>query len=157
MIETHWAPSPNHSARNGAWVRYIILHADGSPRESATTSWVIRPEAQVSYHLLVHRDGTSTRYVRDDRNAWHAGRSEWRGLVGLNRWSLGLAFANRNDGREPLTDAQLTTAYQWCEYWATHYPTLDGILTHSMVSPGRKVDPEAAPNFDISPFAALIR
>jgi N-acetylmuramoyl-L-alanine amidase len=156
MIEDRWTPSPNHSSRNGAWVRYVILHADASPREAATVSWIARPESQVSYHVLVHRDGTSTRFVRDDRNAWHAGRSAWEGLTGLNRWSLGLAFANRNDGREALTPEQIAAGLAWCRYWALHYPTLEGILTHAMVSPGRKSDPETAPNFDLSTFQAVL-
>jgi N-acetylmuramoyl-L-alanine amidase len=151
MIETRRVLTPNKSSRAGRPIRLIVLHADGSPREASTIDWIQRPEAQVSYHVLIHRDGTSTRFVDDGANAWHAGRSEWRGVVGVNRISLGLAFANKNDGREALTAAQVVTARQWVAHWMSRYP-IEDVTTHARVSPGRKDDPERCPQFDLSDY-----
>jgi N-acetyl-anhydromuramyl-L-alanine amidase AmpD len=102
----------------------------------------------VSYHVLVHRDGRSTRFVDDTRNAWHAGRSRWRDVDGVNRISLGLAFANRQDGKEALTPEQLEAGRAWVRHWLATYP-IEDVVTHAMVSPGRKSDPERAPNFSL--------
>jgi N-acetyl-anhydromuramyl-L-alanine amidase AmpD len=129
----------------------VVLHADVSPRESATIGWLQAPESKVSYHVLVHRDGSTTRFVPDDRAAWACGKSKWGGLVGLNRHTLSLAFSNRHDGIEPLTPEQITTAALWCDHWRTVWGVHE-VLTHAMISPRRKSDPERIPNFRLEDY-----
>jgi N-acetyl-anhydromuramyl-L-alanine amidase AmpD len=68
-------------------------------------------------------------------------------VVGLNRHTLSLAFSNRHDGVERLTDAQVDAARWLIEDWRARYPTIEGVLTHAMISPGRKKDPNVIPNF----------
>jgi N-acetylmuramoyl-L-alanine amidase len=139
--------SPNHSSRRGATIRWIVLHADASPSERATLDWICSPQSAVSYHLLVHRDGTVTRCVPDDRAAWACGKSAWQGVQGLNRHSLSIAFANKHDGKERLTDAQIDTAMQLVAACKARHPTVEDVLTHAMIAPGRKSDPDNTPNF----------
>jgi N-acetylmuramoyl-L-alanine amidase len=139
--------SPNHSSRRSAKIRWIVLHADASPSERATLDWICSPQSEVSYHLLVHRDGTVTRCVPDDRAAWACGKSEWQGVQGLNRHSLSIAFANRHDGKERLTDAQIDTMMQLVAACRVMHPTVEDVLTHAMIAPGRKSDPDNTPNF----------
>jgi N-acetylmuramoyl-L-alanine amidase len=148
VIATRTAPCPHHRARTQP-VRLIVVHADASPRESSTISWLANPASQVSYHVLIHRDGTTTRFVADDRTAWHAGRSQWQGVSGVNGISLGLAFANRQDGKEAITPAQYSTARAWVSYWRRHHGAV-AVVTHADVSPGRKSDPHRAPNWAIT-------
>ena len=52
--------------------------------------------ARASYHLVVSREGNLIQLVPFDRQAWHAGRSEWpeRGLKGLNAYSIGVGLTN---------------------------------------------------------------
>lgn len=152
MIEDRRVATPHESSRKGATIRWIVLHADASPRESSTINWFQHKDAGASYHILVHRDGTSTRFVSDDRCAWHSGKSHWDGVNGVNRWSLGLSFANRNNGVEKLTVKQKATAKKWVRYWQSVYP-IEAVLTHTMVAPTRKNDPEKAPNFRLEEFA----
>jgi N-acetylmuramoyl-L-alanine amidase len=154
MIWVHTRPSPNHSARRGQEIRWVVLHADVSPKEQATVSWICSERSQVSYHLLVHRDGTSTRFVPDDRAAWACGSSEWQGVKGLNRHTLSLAFANRHDGTEALTPAQKAAARYHIARWRELHPTIEGVLTHRMVSPHRKSDPHQIPDFALEDFTA---
>ncbi len=142
-----WARTTHHSDRRGAAVRWVVLHADASPRESSTVSWILSPASKVSYHALVHRDGKVTRFVVDSRAAWACGSSEYSGVIGLNRHTLSLAFSNRHDGVERLTDAQIDAARWLIEDWRTRHPTIEGVLTHAMISPGRKKDPNLIPNF----------
>lgn len=147
-----WRESPHHSPRGSARIRWVALHADASPAETATTSWVCNPKSEVSYHSLIHRDGSLTRYVRDERAAWACGKSRWQDVEWLNRWTLNLAFSNRHDGKEPLTRAQIDRAQRILDAWRSRYP-VEAVLTHAMIAPGRKSDPDRIPNFRLSDYA----
>jgi N-acetylmuramoyl-L-alanine amidase len=142
-----WARSPNQSARRGEAVRWIVLHADVSPKETATIGWLTNAESRVSYHALVHRDGSITRFVQDQHAAWACGASQWEGVRHLNRCTLSAAFANRHDGVERLMAAQIDAMRWLVQHWRAQHPGIAGILTHAQVSPARKSDPERVPNF----------
>ncbi len=159
MIER---PSPNHNARSHP-IRCIVLHADGSPKESATLDWVSRPESKVAYHVLIARDGTCYRIVPDERRAWGVGYAAWRGVKDVNSVSLSLAFSNRDDGKERLTDAQIAAAKPIIAAWRAKW-AIEEVTTHKIVSrfqdgrelhdgQRRKNDPEMAPNFVLSDYA----
>lgn len=147
-----WRLSPHRSLRGATPIRWIVLHADVAPRESATISWLLNPASRVSYHGLVHRDGSVTRFVPDHEAAWACGESRWAGLHYLNRHSLSLAFSNRHDWKEPITAAQKTTAQRLIAAWRHAHPTIEDVLTHAMIAPGRKTDPDQAPGFLLSDY-----
>ena len=149
--------SPNQGARPlGTIVDTIVLHADASPTADASVSWIVSPKSQVSYHVLVDREGTVYTFVPIQRRAWHAGVSSFQGRPNCNDYSIGLAFANKNDGVEPYTDAQYAVGAALCaSYMRLHRAiTLDRITTHAIVSPGRKTDPKG---FDLDAFRALVQ
>lgn len=141
-------PSPNHNARRFP-IRLIVVHADASPSEGATVSWIQSPKSGVSYHVLIGRDGTMYRFVEDTQRAWHAGQSAWRGVPDVNGVSLGVALANRQDGKEPITPPQLTMLRSYLQEMKLKYPTIEAVTTHKRCARpmGRKHDPEAAPNW----------
>jgi N-acetylmuramoyl-L-alanine amidase len=73
-------------------------------------AWFQNRESRVSAHLVIARDGTPTQLVPFNREAWHAGRSSWGSLSGLNRYSIGIELDNagclvRSGGKwvSPLT------------------------------------------------------
>lgn len=74
--------------------RYLVMHYTASSSTDAAVRWLTDPEASASAHLLVGRDGTVTQLLPFDRVAWHAGRSSWEGLSGLNRHSIGIELDN---------------------------------------------------------------
>ena len=145
-------PSPNHNGRS-APIRCIVLHNDASPKENATLDWCASPESKVSYHVLIGRDGTAYRLVPDERRAWAVGKAAWRGVTDVNSVSLSVAFSNRNNGTEPLTDAQIAGAKAVIAAWKAKWP-IEDVTTHKIVARpvGRKHDPEAAPNFSLAEF-----
>lgn len=151
MAKTDWVLSPNHNDRKSR-IRLIVLHCDASPSEQATLSWLANPASKVSYHALIHRDGWVSRIVPDERRAWHAGKSKWQDITDVNGASLGLAFANKHDGREPLTSAQLDIAQAVVQYWRQRYD-IDAVVGHRDVAPQRKTDPYLAPNFRLEDYA----
>jgi N-acetylmuramoyl-L-alanine amidase len=144
-------PSPNHNDRKGQTVKVIVLHADASPTEKGCLSWLQSSESKVSYHALVGRDGKVYTVVPYDRRAWHAGKAEWNGHKDVNGVSVGLCFSNRNDGKEPLTDAQRKAMQTLIADVRRKYGTLP-VTTHAKVSPGRKTDPEHVPGFVLADY-----
>lgn len=130
------------------------MHADASPNEEATLSWVQSPKSKVSYHVLIARDGTTYRIVPDNRIAWACGVSAWNGVSDVNSVSLNVAFANRQDGREPLTTAQRVAAQAVITEWLHRWPAIEAVTTHAIVArpKGRKHDPETAPNFHLTEY-----
>lgn len=74
--------------------RYLVIHytAGRSARESI--SFLATAKAEASAHIVIGRDGAITQMVPFDRAAWHAGKSKWEGVVGLNGYSLGIELDN---------------------------------------------------------------
>lgn len=100
--------SPNHSSRNGAKPRWIVLH-DTEGSLAATYQWFMKPDS-VSAHVVVDKDGTAYRVVADDRVAWHCG---WSLLPGYNYCD--------GKGAPPTPNANLVTL--GVEIVADAYPT----------------------------------
>lgn len=157
---TEWG-TPNQNERSHP-IRCIVLHSDGSPSERGTLEWIANPKSRVSYHILVLRNGTAVRIVPDERRAWAVGYSAWRGVRDVNGVSLSVAFANRNDGKEFLTPAQIATVKDVIASWRQRWK-IEDVTTHQIVSrfkdgkefhngKRRKHDPELAPNFDLEMF-----
>jgi hypothetical protein len=154
-VKSH--PSPNHGPLLGTGAKRllgVVLHATAGSDKGAV-SWMQNPASQASAQVHIDRDGTTVRLVDDNRRAWHAGRSEWRGESDVNSIALGWEIGNLNDGREPYTDLQYGVLAQM----AAHYvrqglsledfgagPPLKGDYTsHAHVARpvGRKTDPLA--------------
>lgn len=138
--------SPNHNARPAAHrvIRCVLLHATADRgSESGAESWMQSPASQVSAHLHIRRSGAIVRLVPDEYRAWHAGRSEWRGEPDVNDFSLGWELANRNDGREPYTDAQYEAVALAAAHYARQGLPLFCFASHASVARpiGRKNDP----------------
>lgn len=138
--------SPNHDARPapGTVIECVVLHATADRgSELSAESWMCNPAAGVSAHLHFRRNGMIVRLVPDSRRAWHAGSSRWKNLASMNDFSLGWEIANRNDCREPYTDAQ----YQALARAAAHYVRQglprEAFVSHASVARprGRKSDP----------------
>jgi N-acetyl-anhydromuramyl-L-alanine amidase AmpD len=147
--------SPNWRARPADVdaISVLVVHAtaDGGDEEGAET-WMCNPSSKVSAHLHLRRDGTLTRLVVDRRAAYHAGTSDWRlypsGLhvSNLNRISLGIEVANRNDGREPYTAAQYDRLAAVVHHYCRQGLALENVCGHEHIAPNRKHDP--GPAFD---------
>jgi N-acetylmuramoyl-L-alanine amidase len=134
--------SPNRSQRPaGAEVDLIIVHGTAGT-DAGDLSWIANPEAKVSYHWHIARDGSVTLLVPEEMQAWHAGASEWLGWRSLNRNSVGVAFSNLQDGKEFFTAEQYSSGGVILrQVMDRHQIPLELVLPHSLVSPGRRTDP----------------
>ena len=149
-------PSPNYKARPaGTVVDTIVLHASAGKSDTGDVSWIQSPQSGISYHVLVGREGTVYRFVDPKHQAYHAGVSEFQGRKFCNRYSIGVSFANRHDGTEPLTKPQMAAMESVLRELVAAWP-IKHITTHAAVSPTRKTDPLKIPNFLLSDWTGLL-
>lgn len=115
--------------------------------DSATGArdWLCAPEAEVSAHYLVDRDGTVWQLVDEDLRAWHAGAGAWDGQGDVNSRSIGIELVNTGTEpfAEPLMRALEALLPGILARWAI---PPGGVIAHSDMAPGRKIDP--GPRFD---------
>jgi N-acetyl-anhydromuramyl-L-alanine amidase AmpD len=139
-------------------VRVIVLHADVAAKASISAAWLMKPEAQASYHYLIERDGGITQLVDPKLRAWHAGKSEFFGLSNVNDFSIGVCFSNKQDGIEPFTSEAITMGVELLVPLMKEYGIgLECVTTHEAVARplGRKSDPGVL--FPLAQFLTALR
>ena len=142
-MHVHDRPSPNHDARPGA-VDMLILHYTGMESAQAALDRLCSPEAKVSAHYLVDEDGAVWRLVAEERRAWHAGVSSWRGRRDINGASIGIELVNpgHDNGYRLFPEAQMAALEALARDIIGRHPIPPRhVLGHSDVAPLRKTDP----------------
>ncbi len=138
-------PSPNHGERAGGLKPdMIILHYTGMETAAAALDWLCREESQVSSHYFVHEDGRIDQLVAEDRRAWHAGKSVWKGETDINSRSIGIEIANAGHlgGLPDFPPVQIEAVAELCLDCGNRWSIApERVLAHSDVAPIRKVDP----------------
>lgn len=96
---------------------------------------------RVSAHVVISRAGDITQFVPFALRAWHAGRSSLAGREGCNDFSIGIELEGCDD--RPYNDVQYAALAALIIVLARAYPaiTMDRIVGHSDIAPGRKTDP----------------
>ena len=142
-MKTIPAPSPNFDART-APPDMIVLHYTGMPTGEAALERLRDPAAKVSAHYLVEEDGRVFALVPEERRAWHAGVSSWRGETDINGRSIGIEIVNPGHefGYRDFPDIQIAAVIDLLTDIRTRWTVPDAlILAHSDVAPARKQDP----------------
>jgi N-acetylmuramoyl-L-alanine amidase len=85
--------SPTFDDRPGA-IDMLVLHYTGMKTAAAAIERLCDPAAKVSSHYVVEEDGNVVQLVEEQKRAWHAGISYWRGRRGLNDVSVGIEIVN---------------------------------------------------------------
>jgi N-acetylmuramoyl-L-alanine amidase len=146
------APSPNHDERPRD-PDMIVLHYTGMPTGEAALARLRDPAAKVSAHYLVEEDGRVFRLVAEERRAWHAGVSFWRGEVALNGCSIGIEVVNPGHewGYRPFPEVQVGAVITLVADIRSRWSIPDErIVGHSDIAPRRKQDPG-----ELFPWASL--
>jgi N-acetylmuramoyl-L-alanine amidase len=140
--------SPNFTDRQKP-IEYIIVHFTEVPFEVAL-KMLMSEEIGVSAHYLIKEDGEIFQLVADDKVAWHAGKSSWKGGGNLNQNSIGIELDN--SGNNKFSKEQINTCLVLSKWLAEKYniPSIN-FIGHSDVAPDRKIDPGIF--FDWSFFA----
>lgn len=143
MSAAGWRPSPNHDIRTLP-IRFIILHYTGMEKATDALARLCDPESRVSAHYFIAEDGEVTAMVRDERRAWHAGRSRFRGIADINSASIGIELHNPGHafGYRPFPAAQMAACVRLVADLATrHRIDRADVVGHADVAPARKQDP----------------
>lgn len=142
-----WHPSPNFGARrDGLLPELIVLHHTAMLSANAALDRLCDPDAEVSAHYLIARDGQVFQLVEESQRSWHAGAGEWAGAGDVNSRSVGIEIDNAGPARDnPPFSAPAMAALEGLlpgimTRW-TIPPT--GVIAHSDMAPGRKSDPGA--------------
>lgn len=138
-----------HSERpSGTTVTTVVLHHTAGASALSTIEYLRKPLVMASYHYIVERDGTVYKCVPASKKAWHCGVSSGPNGKDVNRYSVGVAFANKGDGEE-YPDAQLVAAGELIRSLRKQFPRLYYITSHRLITK-RKIDPAY---FDFVKFA----
>lgn len=88
-------PSPYTGGALPSPTRFLVMHFTYGASARSSAEWFqSKANKGSSAHLVIDRDGSVIQCVRFDKVAWHAGKSTWRGLSGLNQYSIGIELAN---------------------------------------------------------------
>jgi len=140
MIET---PSPNFDDRTLP-ITMVVLHYTGMVDAASAIERLADAEAKVSAHYVVTEDGQVIRMVAEEKRAWHAGRSWWRGITDINSASIGIEIVNPGHefGYRPFPEAQVDAVIELLGGIVPRYGITRGnVVGHSDVAPARKEDP----------------
>lgn len=109
---------------------------------------------RVSAHCVIWRDGGIWQYVPFAQRAWHAGVSAFAGREQCNDFSIGIELEGTDD--LPYTNNQYRSLVSLTRWLMQLYPaiTLDRIVGHEHIAPGRKTDP--GPAFDWTMFRSMV-
>ncbi len=124
--------------------KFIILHYTAGNRDSSLKTLT---ENEVSAHYLVSDNKLEPVYslVNENKRAWHAGVSDWKGRNNLNDTSIGIEIVNGGDVSGtfvPYKDFQIKEVAVLVKYLADKYEIpATNILGHSDIAPQRKSDP----------------
>lgn len=136
-------PSPNSDER-ALPVTMLVLHYTGMQDAESALARLTDPEAKVSAHYCVCEDGQIVRLVEEERRAWHAGRSYWRGITDVNSASVGIEIVNPGHefGYRPFPEAQMDSLIPLiADIKRRHRIARANVVGHSDVAPARKIDP----------------
>jgi N-acetylmuramoyl-L-alanine amidase len=140
-----WIQSPNWDDRSAeAVVDTLVLHYTGMKSGDEARARMCDPTAKVSAHYMIYEDGETVQLVPENKRAWHAGVSHWRGKDSLNDSSIGIELVNPGHefGYRPFPAVQMNALVELSQEIVSRHPIPPrNIVGHSDVAPLRKEDP----------------
>lgn len=137
----HSIRSPNFGdRRNGLRPDLVVIHYTAMADCAGAARALCDPAREVSAHYLIGRDGQVFELVDPALRAWHAGQGSWRGAGDVNSRSIGIELDN--DGATPFSEPLMAALQSLlAALLADHRIAPEGVIGHSDMAPGRKIDP----------------
>ncbi len=139
------SPSPNYDDRpESGPVNMVVLHYTGMKSGEEALARLCDPAAKVSAHYLIEEDGCVYSLVPEEKRAWHAGVSSWKGWSNINHRSLGIELVNPGHefGYRPFPEVQIESLLMLLDdIKKRHKIRPDCYVGHSDIAPDRKEDP----------------
>ena len=143
-ISLNYSPNFNPRKRAKKNIRFIIIHYTGMNNQLSAINRLCDINSKVSAHYFIKKNGYVLNLVPPLYEAWHAGKSSWKNLKSLNRYSIGIEIQNsgHNNKYENFSQKQIFSTKKLLGYLIKKYNVdLKNVLGHSDVSPDRKKDP----------------
>ncbi len=137
------APSPNFDDRTLP-IHILVLHYTGMESADAALAHMRDPAAKVAAHYMIEENGRIVQLVDEDKRAWHAGASYWRGETDINSASIGIEIVNggHDFGLPEFPDVQIEQVIALARAIKKRHHISDfNIVAHSDIAPHRKQDP----------------
>ena len=125
-------------------IKFIIIHYTGMQSEIESIDRLKNIKSKVSCHYFINRKGQIIQMVRDNKVAWHAGKSKWKNFKNLNDNSIGIELVNKGHefGYQDFKYNQITSLINLCMNLKKKYMIKkENFLGHSDIAPLRKFDP----------------
>lgn len=135
--------SPNFDERTLP-ISMVVLHYTEMKPVGTAIERLTDPAAKVSAHYLITEEGGVIRLVPEDKRAWHAGASFWRGIPDVNSASIGIELDHPGHGLgyRGFADAQIDALIPLLARIVKTYDIpRANVVGHSDVAPARKTDP----------------
>ena len=143
-LTTNYSINFSLPERSKKLIKYIIIHYTGMKKESEAIKKLCNFKSKVSSHYFIKDNGEILILVPDLFTAWHAGKSNWRNLKSLNKYSIGIEINNpgHEHGYKKFSLKQIFSLEKLLIYLMKKYNiNHKNILGHSDISPNRKKDP----------------
>ena len=143
-ISLNYSPNFNVIKRSKKNIKFIIIHYTGMQNELSALNKLCDIKAKVSAHYFIKKNGLVLSLVPPLYEAWHAGKSSWKGLKSLNKYSIGIEIQNsgHDNKYEDFSKKQITSTKKLLKYLIYKYKVnLENVLGHSDIAPDRKKDP----------------
>ena len=137
--------SPNFNDRPKDIVpNILVIHYTGMQSLDQALQRLMSSNSQVSAHYLISRKGEIFKLVSEEKRAWHAGVSYWRGETDINSYSIGIELENPGHefGYSKFPKVQMSVLTELCVEIINKYSiSPENIVGHSDIAPRRKKDP----------------
>ncbi len=135
--------SPNFGERQLP-ISMVVIHYTEMADAEVALQRMCDPDTQVSAHYLISEAGEVTRLVPEDKRAWHAGASYWRGHKDVNSASIGIELDHPGHalGYRTFAEPQIDALVPLLARIVKEYDIpRANVIGHSDVAPARKTDP----------------
>ena len=89
------SPNTSKKIRSKKQIKFVIIHYTGMQSEIESLKRLKNKLSKVSCHYLINKKGDLIQMVKDNKIAWHAGKSKWKNFNNLNKFSIGIELVNR--------------------------------------------------------------
>jgi N-acetylmuramoyl-L-alanine amidase len=135
--------SPNWDER-ALPISIVVLHYTEMASAEDALARLTDANAKVSAHYLISEAGEVIRLVDEDKRAWHAGLSYWRGHPDVNSASIGIELDHPGHalGYREFSEAQFAALVPLLARIVEDYDIpRANVVGHSDVAPARKIEP----------------
>ena len=143
-ITQNYSPNFSTTKRLKKNIKYIIIHYTGMKNELLALNKLTDYKSKVSAHYFIKKNGKILNLVPDLYEAWHAGKSNWKNIQSLNRYSIGIEIQNSGHENiyEKFSGKQINSVKKLLRFLTVKYRVnRKNILGHSDIAPNRKKDP----------------